>query len=174
MHGIHDPSLSGLALPPTLGLSPPTIESILLGSAGPPRFAERLATIERLTVSLEARAAQRLAELRRTYGAGSPLAAARLRREIESWDLDEVNTLIAAHNRYYPIERRLPMDPLTGDYVAVGGRSYRREPLEAQRLAALAAAQETPAVSTASRLDRRSAPRAAAAPATPASAHPKA
>src|SRR4051812_36693732 len=121
MHGIHDPSLSGLALPPTLGLSPPTIESILLGSAGSPRFAERLATIERLTVSLEARAAQRLAELRRTYGAGSPLAAARLRREIESWDLDEVNTLIAAPKPHYPIQRRAPLEPPTRGSLAPGG-----------------------------------------------------
>ena len=47
------------------------------------------------------------------------------------WDFGEVNDLIERHNRYYPIEARLAMDPRTLDYVKVGGRSYRREPLDA-------------------------------------------
>lgn len=34
-------------------------------------------------------------------------------------DLDE-------HNRWYPVERDLPMNPRTGEYVPVAGRSYRR------------------------------------------------
>ena len=42
-----------------------------------------------------------------------------------------MNDLIDRHNRYYPIESRLPMDPRTRDYVKIGGRSYRREPLDA-------------------------------------------
>ena len=54
------------------------------------------------------------------------------RRLAERWDFGEVNDLIERHNRYYPIEARLPMDPRTRDYVKVGGRSYRREPLDAQ------------------------------------------
>jgi hypothetical protein len=47
------------------------------------------------------------------------------------WRFDEVNDLIGRHNRWYPAEARLPMDPRTGDFVPVGGRSYRREPLDA-------------------------------------------
>ena len=54
------------------------------------------------------------------------------RRLAARWDFGEVNDLIDRHNRYYPIEARLPMDPRTRDYVKIGGRSYRREPLDAQ------------------------------------------
>ena len=46
------------------------------------------------------------------------------------WSFDEVNDLIARHNAYYPAEARLPMDPRSGDYVPVLGRSYRRRPLD--------------------------------------------
>jgi hypothetical protein len=53
------------------------------------------------------------------------------RRVAERWDFGEVNDLIERHNRYYPIEARLAMDPRTRDYVKVGGRSYRRQPLDA-------------------------------------------
>jgi hypothetical protein len=48
---------------------------------------------------------------------------------VEGWDFGEVNELIDRHNRWYPAESRLPMDPRTGDYVLVNGASYRREPL---------------------------------------------
>ena len=37
-----------------------------------------------------------------------------------------ITALIEQHNEWYPVERRLPMNPRTGDYVPVGGRSYRR------------------------------------------------
>ena len=47
----------------------------------------------------------------------------------KSWRFDDLNELIAEHNEYYPIERNLPIDPRTGDYVTIVGRSYRREPL---------------------------------------------
>ena len=49
----------------------------------------------------------------------------------ERWDFGEVNDLIARHNRWYPVEARLAMDPRTRDYVKVGGRPYRRDPLDA-------------------------------------------
>ena len=39
--------------------------------------------------------------------------------------------LIRQHNEWYPIERDLPMDFRTRDYVPVNGRSFRREPLGA-------------------------------------------
>jgi hypothetical protein len=49
----------------------------------------------------------------------------------EQWDFGDVNDLIDRHNRFYPIEARLPMDPRSRDFVKVGGRHYRREPLDA-------------------------------------------
>jgi hypothetical protein len=49
----------------------------------------------------------------------------------ERWRFDDVNELIARHNRYYPIEARLAMDPRTGDFVRLGGERYERHPLDA-------------------------------------------
>jgi len=46
---------------------------------------------------------------------------------VRGWRFDPtLNDLIEQHNEWYPVERRLPMNPRTGDYVPVGGRSYRR------------------------------------------------
>ena len=51
--------------------------------------------------------------------------------EVEAWSFDEVNDLIDRHNRFYPAEARLPMDPRTRNYALVGGEDYRRRPLDA-------------------------------------------
>lgn len=53
------------------------------------------------------------------------------RRIAERWDFGATNELIDRHNRWFPVEARLPMDPRTRDYVQVGGRPYRRERLDA-------------------------------------------
>lgn len=49
-----------------------------------------------------------------------------------AYDFSVVNDLIARHNLYFPIERRLPMDVHTGDFVGPGGREFRRKPLDAE------------------------------------------
>ena len=41
------------------------------------------------------------------------------------------------HNRHYPAESRLPMNPRTGDFVLVNGRPYTREPLDAEWILSL-------------------------------------
>ena len=43
-----------------------------------------------------------------------------------------MNDLIERHNRWYPVEARLPMDPRRRDYALVNGRDYRLEPLDAR------------------------------------------
>ena len=48
------------------------------------------------------------------------------------WSFAEVNELIARHNRHFPAEARLPMDPRTRDFVRINGRRYEREPLDAE------------------------------------------
>jgi hypothetical protein len=53
------------------------------------------------------------------------------RRLAEAWDFSEVNDLVERHNRFYPAESRLPMNPRTGDFVRVNGKPYTREPLDA-------------------------------------------
>ena len=57
--------------------------------------------------------------------------AAEWSAEVEAWSFDEVNDLIDRHNRFYPAESRLPMDPRTRTYALVGGDDYRRHPLDA-------------------------------------------
>jgi hypothetical protein len=58
--------------------------------------------------------------------------AAAWREHAEGWSFAEVNELIERHNRNFPAEARLAMDPRTRDFVRVNGRSYLREPLGAQ------------------------------------------
>jgi hypothetical protein len=54
------------------------------------------------------------------------------RHAVTRWSFDEVNDLIARHNRWYPVEARLPMDPRRRDYALVNGRDYRLRPLDAE------------------------------------------
>jgi hypothetical protein len=42
----------------------------------------------------------------------------------------QVNELVERHNRNFPAEARLPMDPKTRDFVKINGRPYQREPLD--------------------------------------------
>lgn len=58
---------------------------------------------------------------------------ARLWRETaERWSFAQVNELIERHNRNFPAEARLPMDPRTRDFVKVNGKPYQRKPLDAE------------------------------------------
>ncbi len=41
-----------------------------------------------------------------------------------------MNELIDRHNRNFPAEARLPMDPRTRDFVQINGRSYERKQLD--------------------------------------------
>ena len=88
---------------------------------------ERLLEIERGM----AREQRRLARAYRALADEAPPEAfpGRWRAIAASWDFDPLNLLIRQHNDWYPIERDLPMDLRTRDYVRVGGRSYRRTPL---------------------------------------------
>jgi hypothetical protein len=90
---------------------------------GPLPYMQRLRRIE----DAEEEHLARLAEAYAEHGGD----AASWRRLAKRWDFGDINDLIERHNRWYPIEARLAMDPRTQDYVKVGGRSYRREPLDA-------------------------------------------
>jgi len=57
--------------------------------------------------------------------------ADRWRAVAEAWSFEDLNELIRTHNEWYPVERDLPMDLRTRDYVLVNGRSYRRRELDA-------------------------------------------
>lgn len=98
-------------------------------SAVLPRFMQRLREIEDETIRHRKQLERAYVELREACEGDDDLFAQRWREVARGWRFDNVNALIAAHNEYYPIERNLPVDPRTGDYVTIVGRSYRREPL---------------------------------------------
>ena len=87
---------------------------------GPLPYMVRLREIASLTAEHERALAERYATTDR----------ARWRGVAERWSFHEVNDLIDRHNRWYPLEARLPMDPRTGDYVLVNGEHYSRRPLD--------------------------------------------
>ena len=57
--------------------------------------------------------------------------AAAWRELAGNWSFAQVNALIERHNRNFPAEARLPMDPRTRDFVRINGRPYVREPFDA-------------------------------------------
>jgi hypothetical protein len=44
-----------------------------------------------------------------------------------TWRFRTINKLIDQHNRNFPAEARLPMDPQTRDFVRINGEPYQRE-----------------------------------------------
>jgi hypothetical protein len=94
-----------------------------------PRWMERLSEIEGRTATEKRRLERLYNALQEECGSGSALFARRWRAVAESWSFDAINELIRQHNEWYPIERDLPMDVRTRDYVLIHGRSYRRAEL---------------------------------------------
>ncbi|CAN5256293.1 hypothetical protein BH20ACT16_BH20ACT16_01460 [soil metagenome] len=102
-----------------------TIEAYLKAGLRP-RWMERVGDID-AGIARERRHLARAYRALQGECAGDPaLFAACWRDRARSWDFEELNVLIEQHNAWYPIERDLPLNPRTGDYVRVGGRSYRR------------------------------------------------
>jgi len=95
-------------------------DSYIASLGGPLPYMQRMRQIEELTAAHLERLAEAYAE-----------NAGEWRTVAGRWDFEDVNDLIERHNRWYPIEARLAMDPRSRDFVKVGGRSYRREPLDA-------------------------------------------
>ena len=94
-----------------------------------PRWMDRLIEIERGTARERRRLAEAYERLRAECGRDRRRFARRWRAIAEAWSFDELNELIRTHNEWYPVERDLPMDLRTRDYVLVNGRSYRRREL---------------------------------------------
>ena len=102
-----------------------TIESYLRSGA-PPRWMERLGTIDRGIAAERAKLRRTHGQLADECGADTAAFAERWRAIAADWPFDELNELIAVHNEWYPVERDLPIDLRTRDYVLINGRSYRR------------------------------------------------
>ena len=111
--------LDGERLPRRLRLSRAEPERYVASAGGPLPYMRRLREIEELIDEHLDRLEQAYSERRAGW-----------RRVAERWNFSEVNDLIERHNRWYPLEARLAMDPRSRDFVRVGGRPYRREPLD--------------------------------------------
>lgn len=105
-----------------------TIESYLKAGVKP-RWMERISEIDRAIAHQKRRFARAHRNLRAEYADDAAAFARRWTEFAERARFDELNALIQQHNDWYPIERDLPMDLRTRDYVLVGGRNYRKEPL---------------------------------------------
>ena len=127
---IRSMSLRGQPLRLRLRNFRPSADGYLAALGGPLPYMIRLREITRLTAAHE----QRLGDARQALiasGLADEAFADAWRAEVEAWSFDEVNDLIDRHNRFYPVESRLPMDPHTRTYALVGGQDYRRQPLDA-------------------------------------------
>ena len=107
-----------------------TIEGYLL-TGGPPRWMERFMSVENGIRREHRRLGRRHAELRERYAQEPARFAFRWREIAHEQRFDALNTLIRAHNTWYPVERDLPMNPRTGEYVLQHGRDFRRPELTA-------------------------------------------
>ena len=128
---VADSPLAGRRVGQRLRNFRPDPASYFAALGGPLPYMSRLRAIHVQTEEHE----RQLAEAWRAHAAeagGDEAEFGRAwRQTAERWNFYEVNELIARHNRWYPAEARLPMDPRTGDYVPVNGEDYRRRPLDA-------------------------------------------
>jgi hypothetical protein len=76
--------------------------------SGPPPYAVRLRKIE----DLESDVIAALCACERAGASSIPIAVARR--------IEEINNLIRDHNRFYPVERNLPIDAATGELLDMG------------------------------------------------------
>jgi hypothetical protein len=97
-----------------------------LKSGVKPRWMERLSEIDEGIAAERQRLARAYRALQEECGRDAAAFERRWRAIARTWPFEGLNELIAQHNEWYPVERQLPMDPRTRDYVRVGGRSYRR------------------------------------------------
>ena len=124
-------ALTGKPLPIRARHFRPSADAYLLATRGPLPYMLRLREIEQRTEAHEA--TLRAAWLALADECAEDDARFRIRWEASAraQAFDEVNDLIARHNRWYPVESRLPMDPRRGDYALVNGRDYRLDELDA-------------------------------------------
>jgi hypothetical protein len=109
----------------------PMADAYLAAGRGPLAYMLRLHEIEMQTSDH----AERLEEAWRSLALEREGAAPEFEREwretASCWSFHAVNDLIERHNRWYPVESRLGMDPKTGEFALVNGRDYRLPGLDA-------------------------------------------
>ena len=109
----------------------PGADSAIRALGGPTVWMRRLRTIENEVGRHEAELGKRWLELAAELDDAEAFDRA-WRETARHWSFAQVNELIDRHNRYFPAEARLPMDPRTRDFVRINGRPYQRQPLDEQ------------------------------------------
>jgi hypothetical protein len=103
----------------------------LAASLGAPRWLERLQEIEGHRLEAEGRLERRWLELVEALRDDPAAFERRWRQVAARWSFAEHNRLVAEHNEYYPVERKLRFDLRAGDYVGMWGMEWRMRPLDA-------------------------------------------
>jgi hypothetical protein len=107
----------------------PDADSAIRALGGPTIWMRRLRAIE----DLEDQHAAQLRDAWRELAWETPDPeefARRWRAVAAQWSFAQINELIDGHNRNFPAEARLAMDPRTRDFVRINGRPYARELLD--------------------------------------------
>ena len=124
--------LAGKPLPIRARGFRPSADAYLLATRGPLPYMLRLREIERQMENHEELLRTAWRALAEECDGDSARFRRRWRAAARGVVFDEVNELVDRHNRWYPVESRLPMDPRRGDYALVNGRDYRLTPLDAE------------------------------------------
>jgi hypothetical protein len=103
-----------------------------LAAGAMPRYMERLNEIEAERTRIRTQLGRAYRWLRETHAHDREAFAREWRARARRWSFDEINELIRIHNEWYPVEANLPLNPRTGDYVMMRGRTYRRAPLSTE------------------------------------------
>jgi hypothetical protein len=106
--------------------------SYLAAARGPLAYMLRLRVIEQQTAEHEERLAESWRALAGECDGDDELFVRGWHELARAWPFAEVNDLVERHNRWYPVESRLPMDPRTGDYALVNGRDYQLARLDSE------------------------------------------
>jgi hypothetical protein len=107
-------------------------EAYLASADGPLAYMRRLREIELYVAAHEADLAESWRALASEHPPDTAAFARAWRAKADRVSFDEVNDLIDRHNRWYPVESRLPMDPQTGEHALVNGHDYRLRALDAE------------------------------------------
>jgi len=119
----------GRPLPQRLRNFRPDADSAVRALDGPTIWMRRLRAIEDAVDQHERRLREAWRELAEQLVEAGEFADAWCELA-GSWNFTAVNELIEGHNRNFPAEAQLPMDPRTRNFVRVNGRPYVRDPLD--------------------------------------------
>lgn len=109
--------LSASTLPMNFKIS---LDARVRAAAGVPAYMRRKRRIEDLEDALRQALDEVYQEALDEAQGDASQAREELLKTAREMDLNLLNDLIGRHNRYYPIEANLPVDPKTGKFLVLG------------------------------------------------------